>query len=104
MLSKLYALWDLFKKGSSVDDPAKWKNRQITVTVLTPVIMSVAYVTNTFGLDLQLDQETAAAIAGGIIAIVNVVLTITTTDKIGLSNKTDDTKDNKDPCGSPDGC
>ena len=88
-MGKLLALWDLFRKGTSVDDPALWKNRQITVTVLAPVIMSLAHLTNTFGLDIQLDADTAATIAAGIIAVVNVVLTYTTSDKVGLPSKAD---------------
>jgi hypothetical protein len=90
MLSKLLAIWDLFKLGSRVDDPALWKNRQITVTLLVPVILAAFHALSMFGVPIQIDPETANGIAAGIIAVVNVVLTITTTDKVGLPTKTDD--------------
>ena len=83
-MNKLSALWNLFRQGQSVSDPAKWKNRQITATVLAGVILAIVNTLAAFGYSLPIDADTANAIAAGVIAVVNVVLTVTTTDKIGL--------------------
>jgi hypothetical protein len=74
----------LFRKGESVANPAAWKTGQITATVLTPFLLALAHATNTFGLGIVVDEATATQISVGIIAVVNVVLTVTTTDKIGV--------------------
>lgn len=86
-MNKISALWDLFRKGECVADPAKWKARQITATVLGAAIMAAIQALKAFGIDIAIDENSALAIAGGVIAVVNVVLTITTTDKIGLPAK-----------------
>lgn len=88
-MNKLSALFNLFRKGSSVSDPTAWKNKQITATVLGAFILALINVLAAFGYALPIDTETANAIAGGIIAIVNVLLTVTTTDKVGLPAKHD---------------
>ena len=91
-MNKLLAIWQLFKQGSSVADAAAWKNRQISVTVLAGVILAVINVLSSFGLSVPIDVETANAIAGGVIAVVNVVLTLTTSDKVGIPDKSTEDK------------
>lgn len=84
MFGKIGALWDLFRKGSEIADADKWKRRQITGTALAGVILALCYVGKTFGYEVPMDMDTATAIGGGVVAIVNVVLTIVTTRKVGL--------------------
>ena len=97
-MNKLLAFWNLFKVGSSVANPELWKRRQITVTVLGAVILAVVNLAASFGYALPIDTETANAIAGGILAIINVILTITTTDKVGVSsNGSNPTLNAKEP-------
>ena len=91
-MNKLLAIWQLFKQGNSVADAAAWKNRQISVTVLAGVILAVINVLSSFGLSVPIDVETANAIAGGVIAVVNVVLTLTTSDKVGIPDKSTEDK------------
>lgn len=83
-MEKLKALFDLFRKGSKVANPAAWKEGQVTATVLAAVILAIVHLMSAFGFAVPIDLNTANAIATGIIAVVNVVLTFTTTDKIGL--------------------
>ena len=90
-MNKLMALFDLFRKGVSVSDPVLWKTRQIKSTVLAAFILAVINVVAVFGYSIPIDTETANLIAAGIIALVNTVLTITTTNKIGI-DKVEDTK------------
>ena len=90
-MNKLMVLFDLFRKGVSVSDPVLWKTRQIKSTVLAAFILAVINVVAIFGYSIPIDTETANLIAAGIIALVNTVLTITTTNKIGI-DKVEDTK------------
>lgn len=83
-MSKIKAILMLFQKGSVVVDPAKWKARQITVTLLASVVWAGLRIG---GIDDQVGSETVDAIAGGVIAGVNLVLTLTTSDKVGLPSK-----------------
>lgn len=100
-MQKLMALWSLFKQGQSVSDPKLWKERQINATVLGGVILALINLLATFGVVLPVTPDEANAVGAGIIAVVNVILTITTTDKVGLPQveKTED----KFPSDLPNG-
>lgn len=87
MLTKIKALWSLFRRGEAVADPALWKSRQVEASALVGVILAAVEVCRAFGLDLPVDEASAAAVAGGVLAVVNIVLTVVTTDKIGLPAK-----------------
>jgi len=88
-VNKLKALWNLFHQGQSVSDPKKWKERQITATVLAGLLAAVVNVISAFGYAIPIDAEATTSIAAGIIAVVNVVLSITTTEKVGLPKRED---------------
>ena len=90
-MNKLMVLFDLFRKGASVSDPALWKARQVKSTVLAAFILTVINTASAFGYSIPIDTETANLIAAGIIALVNAILTVTTTDKIGIG-KAEETK------------
>lgn len=83
-MNKLQAIWGLFRQGQCITNPTLWKNRQITATVLAGVILAVVNLISAFGYAIPIDVETSNAIAAGIIAVVNTVLTIITTDKVGV--------------------
>lgn len=85
-MDKISAIWQLFKVGSSVSNPELWKKRQIKATVLAAVILAVVNLLAAFGYSVPIDSTTANGIAVGILAVINVVLTITTTDKIGVTD------------------
>lgn len=74
----------LLNKGQSVADPAKWKSRQITATMLAGVVVALANLAKSFGVDLPIDTETAEAIAVTTLVVVNGVLTITTSKTVGI--------------------
>lgn len=96
-MEKLLSIVDLFRKGSAVDDPSAWKNKQISATMLGVAIVAAVRVAKAFGYDLPIDEDTSTAIAGGIIAAVNVVLTYVTSDKVGvLPAKADNTASTED--------
>lgn len=83
-MNKLSAVWALFRKGESVADPAAWKTGQITVTLVASLLLAAAHVAEVFGYALPIDQAAADAVAGGIIAVVNIVLTTATSKTVGL--------------------
>lgn len=85
----LFALFDLFRKGSVVANPEAWKYGQITATVLGAFLWSVARTIDTFGYTLPLDQSQVDQLAAGLLTVINVVLTVVTSDKVGLPARPD---------------
>lgn len=89
-MGKLLAILDLFRKGSSVADPALWKTGQITATSIAALFVAISHIATAFGYSLPIDQSAADAVAGGLVALLNVVLTVTTSKTIGLPPRTSD--------------
>lgn len=85
-MGKFLALIKLFRVGGVVADPAAWKRRQITVTVLAPVIVAAIAVLRAYGVNVPISDDDAATLAGALIVVVNVVLTLTTSDKVGIGS------------------
>jgi len=84
MIDKIKAVLGLFRAGRRVADPALWKTRQITTSVLVAAIWSAIHAAGAMGITVAVDAETVDAVAVAVLAVVNCVLTVTTTDKIGL--------------------
>jgi hypothetical protein len=84
MFTKLKVAYYILQKGKSLSDPAKWKNRQITVTMLTGMIWAVIQGAESFGYVLPIDETTVDSVAVGVLAVVNWVLTLSTSEKVGL--------------------
>ena len=83
-LQKTANVLALLNKGQSVADPTKWKSRQITATMLAGVVVALANLAKSFGVDLPIDAETAEAIAVTALVVINGVLTITTSKTVGI--------------------
>lgn len=84
MIAKLKSAYQLMQAGKVVADPAKWKKRQITSSMLVAVIWAAVQAANAFGVEVPVDEQTVDSIAVGILSVVNLVLTVATTDKIGV--------------------
>lgn len=84
MIAKLKIALTLLKVGKVVADPAKWKNRQITTTMLVAVIWGVSDAARAFGYELPITEEMVDGIAVGVLSVVNLLLTLTTSDKVGV--------------------
>ena len=84
MFKKAKAAFTLLQKGKAVADPAKWKSRQITATMLTGVIWAVIQAAEAFGYAIPVDEATVDSIAVGVLALVNWVLTLSTSEKVGM--------------------
>lgn len=89
MFEKLKLFYDLFRKGQELGNAEIWKNRQVTANILGGFILATVALIKAFGYELPIDENTAMSIAGGAIAIINVVLTLTTSKKVGLPAKPD---------------
>jgi hypothetical protein len=78
-------LLNLLRKGNEVADVSAWKSGQISVNSVGALLLAVAAVVkHFFGLDLGMDDATALTIGGGVIAVVNVVLTAITSKRAGI--------------------
>lgn len=86
MIKRAKAAYTLLQKGKAVADPAKWKSHQITATALTGVIWAALQVAEVFGYAIPVDEQTVDSIAVGILALVNWVLTLSTSEKVGLQS------------------
>lgn len=84
MIAKMKALMTLMRKGRSVADPAKWKSRQITATALTGAIWAAIQAAEAFGYAIPIDEATVDSVAVGTLALVNWMLTLSTSEKVGL--------------------
>jgi len=87
MIRKTRALWDLMHKGRMVANPAAWKNGQIQASMIVALIWAAVQGAKAFGYDVPIGSETVDAVAVGLLALVNWVLTLATTDKVGLQPK-----------------
>ncbi len=87
MIKKAKAAITLLQKGKAVSDPAKWKSRQITATALTGVFWATIQAAEAFGYALPVDEATVDSVAVGVLALVNWVLTLSTSKKVGLQSR-----------------
>jgi len=82
---KVTAGYDLLKKGNAVSDPAKWKSRQVTVTMIVALLWSAIKGVETFlGYQVPIDEETVNNVSIGILALVNWLFTWSTSEKAGI--------------------
>ena len=86
MIKRAKAAYTLLQKGKAVADPAKWKSRQITATALTGAIWAAIQATEAFGYAIPVDEQTVDSVAVGILALVNWLLTLSTSEKVGLQS------------------
>jgi hypothetical protein len=87
VIRKIKAGMELMKAGKRVKDPAKWKARQIEASAIVAVLWGAVNSAAAFGVEIPVNAEIIDGLAVAILSIVNVVLTVSTTNKIGLSDK-----------------
>ena len=84
MFDKLKAGLNVFRKGSEVANPEAWKTGQITGTVIGALLLALVNLAQAYGFQLPIEADSANAIGGGIVAIVNIMLTAATSRKAGI--------------------
>ena len=83
-MKKLFALLALFRQGAAVTDPALWKSRQITATVLLPFFAALVATARAFGHEIPVSDEEVLQMVTGLVVVINLVLTVTTSKHVGL--------------------
>ena len=71
--------------GNQVEDPAKWKKRQIHLTLLTASLTVLFNALEYYGIRVpfEVSPEIVNNIALGILAVGNGILTLATSTKVG---------------------
>lgn len=83
-MEKLAAFWDLFRKGNEVANVEKWKSGQISANAIAIVLTSVVAVAKAFGYTPPISDGDIVAIAGGLLALTNVIITVVSSSRAGL--------------------
>lgn len=86
-MEKLSALLALFRKGVEVSDPTKWREMQVTVNALGAALLALVEVLRAFGIVVPITEAQSLALGGGVIAVVNIVLTIIASRDVGLPDR-----------------
>lgn len=87
MIKEFQAFFNLFKQGREVANPAAWKNGTIKVNAIAGLIGSAVVIAGGFGYDINLSEETINTAAAGVVAlvgIVNAVMHVITSARVGL--------------------
>lgn len=80
MFRIIRAAFDVFLAGQSVNNPAAWKNAQLVCNLLVALVALAA----ALGFDLGLSDAEIAGGAAFIAAVVNGILVVATSEKVGL--------------------
>lgn len=75
------AAFDALQKGKRLNNVVAWKNVQIVTNMLAAVVVLL----RAFGIDLGLSASDIDTVAGSIVVIINVYLTLATTNKVGIT-------------------
>jgi len=89
MIKKIKAGMELMKAGRRVSDPAKWKMRQIEASAIVAFLWAAVHAASAFGIEVPVSEEIIDGAAVALLSVVNLVLTVTTTNKIGLPSEPD---------------
>lgn len=84
MFEKISAGWNLLRKGEEVSNVEAWKTGHVTANAVAGVLVAAVALLKAFGYSLPIDDDTALTIGGGIVAVVNVVLTCITSKRAGI--------------------
>ena len=87
MIKKFKSAMELMRAGKRVNDPAKWKMRQIETSAIVAVIWAAVNAAASFGIEVPVNAEIIDGIAVAVLSLVNVYLTAATTYKVGLPAK-----------------
>lgn len=103
-MNKLLAFIEVLRKGSSVADPALWKNRSALAIALAGVLAALVQLAKAYGYELPvpLTHDEILAIAGGLATLVGLFVTYGTSDKVGVLPAKPGPVDGKDPTAPPD--
>lgn len=84
MLDKLKALWSVFQTGQTVADKQKWRTHQISANAIAAFLFAIVQLAKAWGYDFGIDMQTCADVSIGLLALVNVGVTVATSKGHGL--------------------
>lgn len=80
------AVFRVLQAGQALNNQAAWKQVQNIVNLLAALVAVAA----AFGYTIPASSDDLAIVAGGIVALVNIYLTVATTDRIGFGKPKND--------------
>lgn len=89
MIREYAAIFEVFKYGKSVADPALWKNRQLAVNNFVALASAALVVACGFGYCYNIPEDTFRGLGEGIAAIFGILAvfnsgtTMATSEKVG---------------------
>lgn len=90
-IKAVFSIPDVLKQGKMVSNPESWKRGQVTGGVIAGLLGAVIGLAKVFGYDLPLSDDQILSIGSGIVAIGGLfytpIVTVATTEKIGLQDK-----------------
>lgn len=99
-MKMISSLWRVLQLGHSVANPAAWKKGQITGNAVVALLYAGANLATSFGFPIPASGEQIDAVGLGLFALVNIVLTVSTSNTVGLSPRDNPDSEAKAP---PDG-
>lgn len=83
-MEKLFAFLAVLRKGSEVSDVEAWKKHQINGNLIAGLIIALVALAKAFGYELPVDDKAALSIGGGIVTVINIMLTAATSKRAGI--------------------
>lgn len=84
MLDKLKALYAVFQQGKAVANPDALRNHQVSANMIAGLLFAIVTLLKCFGYDFGIDMQTCADIAVGLLAAINLGITVASSPKHGL--------------------
>lgn len=78
-MNKILLLWQALHEGYEVTNAEKWKKGTISVNAVAAILSALLMF-----VDTDINKETVANVAAGIIAAVNIVMHVITSKKVGM--------------------
>lgn len=83
-IEKMKSLWVVFQQGKAVADPSAWRGHQVTANMIAGLLFAIVTLLKSFGYDFGIDMQTCADISIGLLAAINLGITIAASKDHGL--------------------
>ena len=80
MIKVGFQLISALKIGHELSQPGAWKKKQVWINLLTGLV-ALAF---SFGLEIPIVESEIVLLAGAIVAVLNIVLVMATSKKVGI--------------------
>jgi hypothetical protein len=87
-IDKIKAVWSVFQQGKSVTDPNAWRGHQVTANMIAGLLFAIVNLLRVCGYDFGIDMQTCADIAVGLLAAINLGITVASSANHGLPTST----------------